>query len=243
MKKLSIFAAAVLMSLGLNAQNIQETVIAIDNLTVPAVTLSTDKDIKMVQDAMNQYLKEAKLKTEKSGGFTIAFNANIPTIASAPVHLYTRVETQGKGKNKTTLVTIATICTDLTIEPGILRSNTRSWLEDFYPFMGRYEASLQMAVEQQNLKRAEKVADKAVSEMNSIEKSIADKQEKINDKKKEIAKLNERIKQCEQDIKKLESDIQQLNKAKGNAEEKVQSANQNVNNVQGEVEKYRQMAE
>ena len=243
MKKIITLAAAAFMTLGLAAQNVQETVIAIGNLTVPAVTLSVDKDVKLVQNAMSQYLKDAKLKTEKSNGFNVAVNANIPTIAPAPVNLYTLVDQQGKGKKKATVVTVSTICTDLTIDQSTLHANTRVWLEGFYPYIGRYEAAQQMAVEKQNLKRAEKAAASAMAASAAIDKAIANDQKKIADYQEKIKKLNKEIKDCEEEIKKLEADIQRQTKQKGTAEEKVQSANQNVNDVQGEVERYRQLSE
>ncbi len=59
-------ALAMLVLFGINvmAQGVQEATVNVGALTVPAYTLNTDKDVKLVQEAMKQRLKDAKLKTK-----------------------------------------------------------------------------------------------------------------------------------------------------------------------------------
>lgn len=239
MKKVFTFAAAALMALGLAAQVPQETNAAIGDLTVPACTVSLQKDVKLVKGAMEQYLKEARLKTSNQQGYTVAVNQTVPSIAAEPVSLYTKVEKQKKN----TVVTLAVIGTDLTVDQTDLRDNAKSWLSDFVQYISRYEASQQMAAEQKNLDKAQKAADKAAKAAAAIDKAIAKDNQKIADKRKDIAKYQEKIKACEQDIKDLQADIEKQQKKKGDADAKVNAANQNVNAAQDEVDRYRQMAE
>lgn len=239
MKKVFTFAAAALMALGLAAQVPQETNAAIGDLTVPACTVSLQKDVKLVKGAMEQYLKEARLKTSNQQGYTVAVNQTVPSIAAEPVSLYTKVEKQKKN----TVVTLAVIGTDLTVDQTDLRDNAKSWLSDFVQYISRYEASQQMAAEQKNLDKAQKAADKAAKAAAAIDKAIAKDNQKIADKRKDIAKYQEKIKACEQDIKNLQADIEKQQKKKGDADAKVNAANQNVNAAQDEVDRYRQMAE
>ena len=243
MKKVFTFAVAAMMTLGLAAQAPQETNAAIGDLTVPACTVSLQKDVKLVKGAMEQYLKEARLKTSNQQGYTVAVNQTVSSIAAEPISLYTKVEEQGKKKNRVTVVTLAVIGTDLTVDQTDLRDNAKSWLSNFVQYISRYEASQQMAAEQKNLDKAQKAADKAAKAAAAIDKAIAKDNQKIADKRKDIAKYQEKIKACEQDIKDLQADIEKQQKKKGDADAKVNAANQNVNAAQGEVDRYRQLAE
>ena len=243
MKKIIILTLALVATLGLRAQNIEESVATVGNLTVPASTLSINKDVKLVQNAMEQYLKDLKLKTQKQEGWLMAVNAFVETISISPINLYTRVEEQGKKKDRHTVVTAAAISTDLTIDQNTLRSNVKNWLSSFVDYLARYEAQQQMAVEQGNLKKAEKEQRAAVAASNAIDKSIASDQEKIADKQKKIKKLQQEIKDLEKEIADLEKNIEKSGKKKEDAEKKVEQANQGVNDAQGEVDRYRQMAQ
>ena len=239
MKKVLTFAVAAMMTLSLAAQVPQETNITIGELTVPACYVTLQKDVKLVKGAMEQYLKDAGLKTTGHKGYTVAVSQTVESIATSPISLYTKVDKQKKNA----VVTLAVIGTDLTVDQTELRDNAKSWLSAFVQYISRYEASQQMASEQKNLDKAQKVADKAAKQAAAIDKAIAKDNAKIADKRKDIAKYQEKIKACEQDIKNLQADIEKQQKKKGDADAKVNAANQNVNAAQDEVDRYRQMAE
>lgn len=244
MKK-RIFAFALLALFGANvmAQSVQEATVNVGALTVPAYTMTLDKDAKMVQEAMKQRLKDMKLKTKTVEGYLAAPDVVIPEISTGTVSLYTKVEEQGKKKNKVTVVTVCAVSNDLTIDQSTMRGNVRSWLSDFSPYITKYEAGQNMEAEQANLKKAEKQADKAAAEVTGLEKDIASAEKKIADKREEIKKYEQKIKECEKEIADLEKSIGKYNDKKSAAEKKVDEANQNVRAVEGEVEKYRQMSE
>lgn len=242
-KKVFAFAMVALFAANVMAQGVQEATVNVGALTVPAYTLNSSKDVKLVQEAMKQRLKDAKLKTKSVDGYLACLDAIIPEISTGTISLYTKVEEQGKKKNKTTVVTVCAVSNDLTIDQQNLRNNVRVWLNDFTPYIDKYEAAQNMATEQANLKKAEKQADKAAAEVAGLEKDISSAEKKIADKREEIKKYEQKIKECQNDIKELEKSIGKYNDKKATAEKKVDEANQNVKAVEGEVEKYRQMSE
>ena len=239
MKKVFTFAVAALMTLGLAAQSVNESVAAIGDLSVPACNVTLKKDAKVTKAAMDQYLKENGLKTKSQQGYEAAINQVIPTISQGEVSLYTKVE----KKKKESVVIVAVIGNDLTIDQADLRDNAKSWLDGFVQYISRYEASQSMNAEQKNLDKANKVANKASKNLAAIEKAIANDNKKIEAKKADNAKLKDKIQKNEQDIKELQNDIEKQNKKRAEAKEKVDAANQNVKATQGEVDRYRQLAE
>lgn len=243
MKKVFAIVAAALISLSLAAQNVQEGSTMVGSLTVPAFTISIQKDAKMVQNAMNQRLKDAKLKTKNTEGYLAALEQVIEGISATPISLYTKVEEQGKKKDRITVVTVCAISSDLTIDQNVLKANVRSWLEGFIPYIDRFEALQQLEIQQENLKKAEKIQKNAASDVASLEKDIANDQKKITDKKKDIEDYKAKIKKCEQDIKDLESSIDKNTKKKAEAEKRLQEADKGVQEAQAEVDKYRSMSE
>ncbi len=242
MKKAFTFAVAALMTLGLAAQSVSESTLQVGGLTVPAATVTIQKDVKMVQDAMIQYLKDSKLKPQKDEqGYYVCANAFIEEIAINDINFYTLVNKKKKNEAE---VSVCALSSNLAMnDPTQMRAGAMRWLAGFVSYIDRYEAGLKMQAEQGNLKKAEKEAAKAAAGVAAIDKTIAKKQQKIADKEKEIKKLQQKIKDCEKDIKSLQSDIEKAQGKRGDAEKKVQAANQNVDNVQGEVDRYRQMSE
>ncbi|MBR1784774.1 MAG: hypothetical protein IJ760_04985 [Bacteroidales bacterium] len=243
MKKTLLLALAVVAGLAARAQAVIESVTTVGNLTVPACTVTFEKDAKLVQDAMNQYLKDQKLKTTKEDGYAVAVNAFVEQISASSVNLYTRVEEQGKKKNRVAVVTAAAISTDLTIDQQTLRGNVRNWLAAFVQYLPRYEAMLQVAAGQADLKKAEKAAASAAADVQAIDKSIAKDQKEIESKKKEIAKYEAKIKALQKEIRDIEAKIEKSGKKREDAAKKADAANQGVQQAEGEVERYRQMAE
>lgn len=241
-KKSMILVAAVLMALGLKAQSVQETIVMVGTLTVPAYTVSFDKDAKLVQDAMNQRLKDLKLKTKKSEGYVAALEQVCTEISTAPLSLYTKVEEEGKKKERMAVLTVCAISNDLTIDQAALRSSVRQFAESMVGYIQRYEAAQQLAIEQENLKKAEKAASAATSAVNDLEKDITSGKKKISDKKSEIEKLKGKIKDLENDIKDLEKEIEKNNDKKSDAEKKAAEAEQTVKTQQAEVDRWQQMA-
>ena len=242
-KKIIALALVAFIGTSLMAQNVQEITTKVGEKTVTAYTLTLQKDVDLVQDAMNQRLKDAKLKTKKSEGFIAALDQMFAEVSQASMSLYTKVEEQGKRKNKVTVVTVCAISNDLTISQSVINGNVRSFVQDFAQYVNRYEAGQNMEAEQANLKKAEKAAGKAAAVVAGLENDITKAQKKIEDRRKDIEKYQQKIAECEKEIADLEKSIEKNTGKKSEAERKAEEANQNVKAVEGEVEKYRQMSE
>ncbi len=242
-KKVIVLALAAFIGTSLMAQTVQETTTMVGEKTVTAYTVSLQKDVKMVQEAMNQRLKDAKLKTKKSEGFIAALDQVFTDISQNSLSLYTKVEEQGKRKDKVTVVTVCAISNDLTISQNAINSNVRNFVQNFVQYVNKYEAGQQMEAEQANLKKAEKAAGKAAAAVTDLENDITKAQKKIEDRRKDIEKYQQKIADCEKEIADLQKSIEKNSGKKAEAERKAEEANQNVKAVEGEVEKYRQMTE
>ena len=157
--------------------------------------------------------------------------------------LYTKVEEQGKRKDKVTVVTVCAISNDLTISQSTINGNVHNFLQNFIQYINKYEAGQQMEAEQANLKKAEKAAGKAAAAVTDLENDITKAQKKIEDRRKDIEKYQQKIADCEKEIADLQKSIEKNTGKKAEAERKAEEANQNVKAVEGEVEKYRQMSE
>ncbi len=242
-KKVIVLALAAFIGTSLMAQTVQETTTMVGEKTVTAYTVSLQKDVKMVQEAMNQRLKDAKLKTKKSEGFIAALDQVFTDISQNSLSLYTKVEEQGKRKDKVTVVTVCAISNDLTISQSTINGNVHNFLQNFIQYINKYEAGQQMEAEQANLKKAEKAAGKAAAAVTDLENDITKAQKKIEDRRKDIEKYQQKIADCEKEIADLQKSIEKNTGKKAEAERKAEEANQNVKAVEGEVEKYRQMSE
>lgn len=242
-KKVIVLALAAFIGTSLMAQTVQETTTMVGEKTVTAYTVSLQKDVKMVQEAMNQRLKDAKLKTKKSEGFIAALDQVFTEISQNSLSLYTKVEEQGKRKDKVTVVTVCAISNDLTISQSAINGNVRNFVQNFVQYVNKYEAGQQMEAEQANLKKAEKAAGKAAAAVTDLENDITKAQKKIEDRRKDIEKYQQKIADCEKEIADLQKSIEKNSGKKAEAEKKAEEANQNVKAAESEVEKYRQMSE
>lgn len=240
MKKLMLLPAMLMAFAVAVAQNVETQSVQVGTVTAPGFSVTLQKKVDLVQDAMNKRLKEAGLKTKKSEGFVAALDQLFAEIATDPINLYTKVEKQSKNA---TVVTVCVIPTDLTADRETMQANLRRFVEGFAQYVDKFEAQNNMAAEQDNLKKAEKNQAKAVAAVEKLDKNIQKNKEKIAEKKKKIEEYNQKIKECQEDIKKLESEIAKDQDKKGSAQKDVEKANDNVRSVQGEVEKYRQQAE
>ena len=167
----------------------------------------------------------------------------IPAIASELVSLYTKVEEQGRKKERVAVVTVCVISTDQTGKQTDAQQNARQWLSEFPTYLAKYEAGLNLQEQQGLLKKAEKAASAASSAVVSIEKSIAADQKKMAGRQEEIKRMQTKIKEYEEEIKSLQANIEKNTAKKAEAEAKASEANEGVKAVQAEVEKYRPLAE
>lgn len=243
MKKVTLLAFALLLSLGMKAQEVQEITLQIGSITAPAYTVALVKTADVVQDAMKRKLKDANLKTKNSDGYLACFEQVVPEIAEGPITLFTKVEEQGKRKERTTLVTVCAVSSNLTIDQTALRLNTKRFLEDFVHYIDKFDALQKMEAQQEELKKAEKNLKSAQASMENLEKDIKSQEAKIADKKKEIAKYQDKIKSLEKEISSLESGIEKSNSKRAGIEQDINKANNARQAASDEVERYRQLTQ
>ena len=243
MKKLILLPALLLAFGSAFAQKVESKNVQIGSITPQGFTVTIEKNVDLVKDAMEQRLDDAKLKTKKSEGFIAALDQVFTDISQNSLSLYTKVEEQGKRKDKVTVVTVCAISNDLTISQSAINGNVRNFVQNFVQYVNRYEAGQQMEAEQANLKKAEKAAGKAAAAVTDLENDITKAQKKIEDRRKDIEKYQQKIADCEKEIADLQKSIEKNSGKKAEAERKAEEANQNVKAVEGEVEKYRQMSE
>ncbi len=240
-KRILSLAAAIMLMVGAKAQSVQETTIKVGDFTAPAYTVTINRDGDMTQDAMKQYLKDAKLKTKNADGFVACLDQVCAEISSTTINLYTKVVAQGKRDNKSAVITVSAVSKDLTVDQTTINNNTRRFLENFVVYVDKYEAMEKLEEAQKVLKKAQKAYESAVSDKEGLEKDIQKSQEKINDKKQDIEKYNEKIKTCQEDIKKYENDIKKNSDKRSDYDKKVSETQNVLKQAEAEVQKYEQL--
>ena len=240
MKKLFVLAITALMVLNLTAQEVRETTVSIGNLNVPAYTLTLQKDKKMVQKALDQRLKDAKLKTKKTDGFEASLGAVFYDIAPTAINFYTKVE----GNSKSTTLTVAAISTDLSANQQTVNANVVAFLRGFDLYVAKREAAEQLEDAKDALKKAEKEQKNAAADLAKLEKATEKDRAKVTDLQKDIEKWQKNITKAEKDIKELNEKIEKATDGKlPDAQKRVQEAEKAVNEAKAVVEKYQRLAE
>lgn len=240
MKRIFVLAITALMALSLNAQEVKETTVTIGNLNIPAYTLTLQKDKKMVQKALEQRLKESKVKTKKSDGYEASLGVVFADIASTPINFYTKVD----GNSKSATVTVCAISKDLSVNQQNINQGVMNFLNNFTKYVDKMEATEQLEAAQEALKKAEKEKKNADSDLAKLQKATEKDRAKVADLQKDIEKWQKNISDAEKDIKDLNSKIDKATDGKlPDAEKRVQEAEKAVSEAQAIVEKYQQLAE
>lgn len=242
-KKILSLAVAFFMFVGAKAQIVQETTVKIGDFSVAAYTVTINQNDDLTEEAMKARLKEAKLKTKKTDGFLACLGQTFTDISSSPINFYTKVEGQGKKDNRTSVITVAAVSSDINASNNSsINDNVMLFLENFVTYVSKYEAKGNLEIAQKNLKKAQKTYQSAQSDKEKLEKNIKSSQEKIVDKRKEIEKYNEKIKDCQEDIRNIESDIKKNNDKRAEYDKKMSEADQIMKQAEAEVNKYQQLA-
>ena len=240
MKRLFVLAIAALMVASLNAQEVKETTVAIGSLNAPAYTLTLQTDKKVVQDALEQRLKDAKLKTKKSEGFQASLGAVFQEIAPTPINFYYKID----GNSKSTTMTVCAMSTDLSANQQTINSNVVNFLNNFTQYLTKREAAKQLVVAQDALKKAQKEQKNAASDLAKIEKSTEKTRKKIEELDKNIKKWQDNIAEAEKNVRKYNAEIEKSTGSKlTDAQKRVQQADKAVNEAESNVEKWRQLAQ
>ena len=76
-KKVVTLSLSLMLFANVMAQRAFENSAKIGDVTAPAYSMSLEKDIKLVQDAVKQRLKDTKMKTKNVGDYTAAIDKRI----------------------------------------------------------------------------------------------------------------------------------------------------------------------
>ena len=242
MKKITLLVLAIAMFAGMKAQGVQEITTQFGEFTVTAYTVTLKQDKDIVNNAVQQRLKDSELKTGKENGYIAVLNQTFTEIYAQPIDFYAKVDEQGKKKNRVTVVTFFAKSPNLTISQNELNLNVQRFAESFSRYVDNYEAKQNLAAEEKNLSKAQKEQSKAAAAVESIDKSIASDNEKIAKKQAEIEKLQKKIESLKNDIEKLNSSIEKKQDKKSDAQENLKKANDAVQSTENDVERYRQQA-
>lgn len=253
-KRFSTLLLVVAMAATAFAQQAQETIVTIGDITTMAYKVTVKQDAGLVQDAISNRLKEANLKTKNVSGYQAALEQVFAEISESPVNVYTKVEEEGKKKNKVTVITVCAYSNDLTNDQTRLQANTSRFAESLVDYVNRYANLQDLGDKQAELKKAEKELASANAKLESINKDIQSTQDKVAKKQKKIEDLraekqkkmddyDKQINSNQKDIESLNSSIEKINKKKADAEEKVQEAQKKVNAAQGHVDRAHQMVD
>lgn len=240
MKKLILLPALLLAFGAAFAQKVEKKDVRVASLVIPGFTVTIEKNIDLVEDALEERLDKADLKIKKVEGFLAALNQHFDEIYADPVNFYIKLE---KDSKKKTVVTACVIPTDLTVKQEKIQDNLRLFLAGFVKDVERFEARGHMETQQGYLKKAQKAHASAVGTVEKLDKNIQKDEDKIADKKKQIEKYKERIAELQDEIKKLEANVSKSKDKKNDAQKDVEAAHDNVKSVQGEVDKYRSLSE
>ena len=240
MKRLIIFVLTAVMAVNLMAQEVQETTANIGNLTVPAYSMTLQKDKKVVQDALEQRLKEAKIKLKRSEGYEASLGKVFTDIAPTPVNFYTKVE----GNSNQATITVCAISTDLSASQSTINANVVTFMKNLAAYTEKREAQALLELSLSTLKKAEKEQKSANSDLAKLEKTTQKDRDEIASRQKDIEKYRKEIEKAEKEIKELNAKVE---KNTGNkldeARKRVDEANKMVETAKNDVEKYRQLAQ
>lgn len=239
-KKLLLFSAALVLFAGVKSQNVEATTAQLGSIAAPAFSIKIEKNEHLVQNALNQRLKEADMKTQKIEGFTACLDQLFADIATIPINLYTKVERTGKNS---CMVTVCAFPTDLSVNKESVQENTQKFLQGFVGYVTHIEAMGFLEEAMKSLKKAQKKLESAESSVAKIEKNISKEQEDIAELQKEIEKYNSKIAECQADIKKIEEKIGKRQKEKEEADKEVTKAREVADKALKEVEKYQKMGQ
>ena len=194
MKKLILLPALLLAFGAAFAQKVEKKDVQVASLVIPGFTVTIEKNIDLVEDALEERLDKADLKIKKVEGFLAALNQHFDEIYADPVNFYIKLE---KDSKKKTVVTACVIPTDLTVKQEKIQDNLRLFLAGFVKDVERFEARGHMETQPGNLKKAQKARAKEEKAVKALQKAQAaipkaeQKMEKAKDKAEKAQKAYE----------------------------------------------------
>ena len=237
-KHILSFIAGIIATTAVMAQTINSTSVQIGDIAIPAFTITVPQDEDLVEDALKQKFKEAKVKTTKAHGYVAVIGQTFGAIGSSPVNFYTKLEGAGRRGKQGTTITFAAMASDVSVNQELVSSNTRDALSEFAQYVDHYEASQLLEEEQKKVQKAQKNLESAQKKAEGLAKDMEKAQSKISSKKDDIVKLNNKVTDIKKEITSLESEIRKTTEKKAEIDKQVEEAAQQLKNAQAEMQKY-----
>lgn len=146
---------------------------------------------KTVSDALDQKLKDERIKTKSSKGFIISEGAKFLDVTPDMMDYYFKVETKEKDKEKSILyfgiskgnTNFITGETD----PKIWESG-KTFLNRFVTYVYQYKLGLDISAQEKVIKDAEKALEKSVKEGEDLAKKAEENKKDQESKKADVEK-------------------------------------------------------
>lgn len=233
-----------LFSIGvLSAQSIQDTVAKVGVVSTQAYSMTIDRDADLVEGAVKKRLKDVGLKVKNTDGYVASLEQVFADLSGEMVNFYVKVEEKGRRNNKYSVVTAFAMHSNLNTDPEALHQNVKAFLIDFVGYIDKYQSYLKMVDKQDELSKAERVWNQAVSDKTSIEKAIASDKQKIESKQEDIESLRRKIAECEKSINEYRVNIENNSRKLSEADKNVYDAEAKARAIEAEVEKFRQLSQ
>jgi len=202
MKKFFLLSLIAVFFGNLSAQNVASEMFEIDKQQVPGYTMTfADKSVDLVSAAFKTYLE--KINGLKSGkGAAKGFNGYQkqilqPLSTTANLDIYYKVAEEGKKPKVTRLYfsfkTFATAS-----EVAMIEANTVKFLNDFVPFLVKYENEEKLKAAQNALEKLKKENEGLKKDKEKIEKDLRNKEKDIINKETDIKKAEEEVAKFQQ---------------------------------------------
>lgn len=146
---------------------------------------------KTIEAALDQRLKDDKIKTKSSKGFTLAEGAKLLAITPDLMDYYFKVESKDKekavlyvgiSKGNTNFITGDT--------DGKIWDGGKAFLNQFVTYVYQYKLGLDISAQEKVVKDAEKALEKAVKEGEDLTKKLEDNKKDQENKKADLEKQN-----------------------------------------------------
>jgi len=230
MKKILLAFCLALFALNLNAQKditVNSKNYTIEEIDREGLSVVIELDKKTVKDKWKKFIKEYGKVENKKNSFIVP-SAEIPSVSSTPVKLYSVVDASGDG----TMVWIAIDMGDKYVVEGESEYNdAKRLLEDFAKKCYKEDIQEQVDDAQKAYNTAENNKEKVDKEGDNLESDLEDNaQEKIDLEKKLEENADEKVQ--------LEKDIEQNKSDKEAAEKELEKMKKALEIKKAELAKY-----
>ncbi|HYF33418.1 MAG TPA: hypothetical protein VD993_19975 [Chitinophagaceae bacterium] len=198
MKKVRSFVACLLIVAGSYAQEITEGKIDYQRKDQPALIMEVPYPPEVVEDAIKDYLNRRGSKASSSRGFQLFKGTKLSDLDTEGNDLYFKVERKSRKEKDASVVYLFVTrpnenpTTRVATETPDL-SSARSFLQGMMPSVEAYNLEVDIAGQENAVKKAEKRYDRLQEDASDMQKRLKKLENDIEDNKKEQEKQKQEI--------------------------------------------------